>query len=202
MKNKIKNLYILPGWGERVTDKNYRRLISACPNFKFCPLKFTTRNPKFAFGVKPIGEIFSSLEKQIKNPHTIIGFSAGALLAYLIAPRVKPTRLVLCSLPPLVGKISDKKFLTKIQISELSSLEYSTYPATIFYGSRERADLKKINKKLGGIEIKNAEHKLEGKYLDVVIKKINIHKSQKTASSHCAYRQFMVVYIADLLIEI
>lgn len=175
MKNKIKNLYILPGWGERVTDKNYRQLISACPNFKFCPLKFTTRNPKFAFGVKPIGEILSSLEKQIKNPHTIIGFSVGAILAYLLLNRKSfiNTRFIICSLSPLLGNdLKDKKFLTKEQIRELKAFSYFPTDATILYGNQEPKELKERNKKLGGVEIKNAGHKLEGEYLDAVIKKI------------------------------
>ena len=174
MKNKTKKLYILTGWGERLMDKNYQALISAVRNrYEVIPLKIVTRNPKFCLGVKPLRDILNSLEKQIKEPHTIIGFSDGALLAYLIAPRVKPKRLILCSLPPMIGKdLTDHKFLTNEQISELSAMGYPKYPATIFYGSKEIEKLKKVSKKLGGIEIPNAVHKLEREYLDVVTKKI------------------------------
>ena len=169
-----RKLYILTGWGERLMDKNYQALISAVRNrYEVIPLKIVTRNPKFCLGVKPLRDILNSLEKHIKEPHTIIGFSDGALLAYLIAPRVKPKRLILCSLPPMIGKdLTDHKFLTNEQISELSAMGYPKYPATIFYGSKEIEKLKKVSKKLGGIEIPNAVHKLEREYLDVVTKKI------------------------------
>ena len=169
-----KKLYILTGWGERLSDGNYRALISAVQNkCEIVPLKIVTRNPKFCLGVKPLRMILDSLEKQIKDPHTIVGFSDGALLAYLIAPKVKPKRLILCSLPPMISKdLVDHKFLTREQIKELSAMNYPDYPTEVFYGSEEDKNLKRVNKKLGGIEIKNANHKLEGEYLDTIIKKI------------------------------
>ena len=169
-----RKLYILTGWGERLMDKNYQALISAVRNrYEVIPLKIVTRNPKFCLGVKPLRDILNSLEKQIKEPHTIIGFSDGALLAYLIATIVKPNHLILCSLPPMIGKdLVDHKFLTKEQIKELSAMDYPDYPAKVFYGSEEDKNLKRVNKKLGGIRIKNAKHKLEGDYLKAVIKKI------------------------------
>lgn len=187
MKPKV---YILPGWGDRVTDPNYKRIIKyASAKYDFVPLKVATRNRKYSFGSdKSIYEILDNIEKQIIKPcseDVLLGFSVGALEAFLISRRLKFGKLILCSMSPILGKDlllykqKEIKDISSLQYKELRELDYSklkTENVTVFYGSKEYEPLKNRSKTLGKrkgyklAEIEGGEHELDEVYFRVLKK--------------------------------
>ena len=162
--------YIILGWGDRKTDKNYQELFKRVPNLVWLPT--VTRNPKLAFGKKSLNETTDELSFVVDTPviDTLVGFSAGAIIAYMLSKKIKVNKLILCSLSPILGdKIIPKKSLklfTKEQIKELKVVKWPTLKdALILYGDKE--------KNFGGITVKDSGHKIEGNYLKVLIKILN-----------------------------
>lgn len=171
-----------------MSDKGYQRLINVAKSkYEIVPLRVTTRNPKYALGSqRSLKEIVSSLEKQIKPPHssvTILGFSIGALLAYQMARHFKFRHLILCSLSPTLGRDLSKHDqraitdLTPTQYREMSRMNYGklkTRKVSILYGERENESLKnrsdQIAKKLKrkAIEVKNGDHLMDNSYVDAL----------------------------------
>jgi hypothetical protein len=188
---KIKpRLYILPGWGHRATDINYRKLIGAASKkYRFVPLKIATRNRKYSMGSeKSIDAILEKISNQIIKPYsndTILGFSIGALQAYLLARKLKFKQAVLCSLSPILGddllfyKKKDLTDLSPIQYREMKKLQYprlATKKVVLFYGEKEHSVVKNRTKKLGRrkgyrvIEIKKTDHDFNSVYTKAVEK--------------------------------
>lgn len=189
MKNKLK-LYILPGWGDRVTDPNYQRIIKhASKKYDFVPLKVATRNRKYAFGSdKSIYEILDNIEKQIIKPCSediLLGFSVGALEAFLISRKLKFGKLILCSMSPILGKdilLYNKNEIKDISLQQYKELQKIGYmkikskSVVLFYGSKEHEFVKNRSKVLGkrngykAIEIEGATHDLNEVYFNVLKK--------------------------------
>ncbi len=179
MKNKP-NLYIIPGWGEKVIDPNYKRIIDfASKKYDFIPLKVSTRNRKYALGGdKSIFDILDKIEKQIIQPSekdVLLGFSVGALQAYLLSKKLKFSKLLLCSMSPILGKDilsytkEGIKYLSKEQYNELKGIDYmkiKTENVVLFYGDKENNNLKNRSISLGkrkgyeSVEIKGVGHDL------------------------------------------
>ena len=137
---------------------------------------------------KSIDKILGKIEKQIKKPYsndTIIGFSIGALQAYLLARKIKFNKLILCSISPILGqdlllwKKKDLIDISPIQYKEMKKLPYpplATKKIMLFYGGKEHPIVKNRVKKLGErkgyrvIEIKNAAHDFNDIYIKAVEK--------------------------------
>lgn len=180
------NIYILPGWGHRITDENYRNLIAIISKkYTYIPLRLFTRNRKYSLGgPAPLSEIIHGIINQVSSSamprDTIMGFSIGALEAYLAARRVRFTHVLLCSLPPVLGedlnwyKKKELSDFSAIQLREMKKLDYAPLLAkkvTLLYGSKEHPVLKGRAEKLGrrkgwrAIEIPEAEHDMDAVYL-------------------------------------
>ncbi|HEY4503986.1 MAG TPA: hypothetical protein VJJ28_02665 [Candidatus Paceibacterota bacterium] len=186
-----RKLYILPGWGHRLSDKNYQELISiaVAKQYQIVSLKVSTRNRKYSLGSeKGFLEIIEKIKNQIIRPcsnDTILGFSVGAIQAYGIAIYLKMHHVILCSMSPILG--DDLSFYSKREVADLSKIQYAemskiNYPpltskkATLFYGEKESDILKKRSIILGKrkgyktIEIKNCGHELSKIYLEQIQK--------------------------------
>lgn len=152
-------------------------------------LKVSTRNRKYSLGsAKSISAIVKEIENQIPTPcsrDTILGFSIGALQAYLVARRLGFTHAILCSLSPVLGKdlsLYRKKELSDfspIQLREMKNMNYpplATKRVTLLYGEKEYVAVKNRAKKLAkrngyrALEIKNADHDLDNTYLEGIKK--------------------------------
>lgn len=189
---KIKRkLYILPEWGGRLTDKNYRKLISIARSkrYEIVPVKISTRNRKYSLGSKEsLAKITQKIKEQIIKPcsnDTLFGFSIGALQAYQVARYLNIGHVILCSISPILG--SDllsypKNEVTDLSLSqykEMSKMNYATLVSkkiSLLYGDKESEILKNRCIRLGtrkrytAIEIKNAGHILDEIYLRAVKK--------------------------------
>ena len=185
-KNKF---YIIPGWGERLTDKNYRQLIRAVsPKYEVVPLRVQTRNRKYSLGSEAS---FFGVAKKISDQmpvstdrDVLLGFSIGALLAYQIARYRKFKNIILCSLPPLFGndifqfskkEISDLALGQQKEMSKLKYFPLLTKNVTIFWGEKEAEAVQLRGRQLAlrkgwkSFIVKKAGHKLGGEYLDKLL---------------------------------
>lgn len=86
-----KTIYIIPGWGESCDEKRYKNLATTLGT-KGCTIERI--KPDWNLGIT--GNVF----KPVKNS-IIIGFSYGAVIAYLIAKKYKVKRVIFCSLSPI-----------------------------------------------------------------------------------------------------
>mgnify|MGYP001611063893 CR=1 FL=1 len=192
VKNMKPKLYIIPGWGEKITGKNYQDLIeSITGHYKVVPIKLNLVNKKYVFGETQLfSKVVEKARDQIQGSPAkdmILGFSVGASVAYELATQIKFRLAIICSISPIFGKdlsslppekVSD---LTSAQFEELTAMNYRAplSPIVLFYGSSEPVEVIKRSKKLhrdfGGtlISIPNGQHKLHGNYLVAVKIELN-----------------------------
>lgn len=194
MKNKNSKIYILPGWGSRYTDKDYKYLMKEAKkkSYDFVDLKIATRNKKYCLGNdKSVREIINKIKKQILNKHkekenVLIGFSIGALQAYLLATELEFKKVILCSISTMLKRdiesVDKKEFtniITEEQYTELSKIDYERIKSgEVFFmvgdkegdymKSRIREIAKLNNAKI--VEIKDQDHYFNKKYVDEVLK--------------------------------
>lgn len=190
MKNIKPKLYILLGWGEKITQRNYQSIIkSVSSKFTVVPITLPLFDREYVFTKKSLfGVYLSKANKQIKKPaqtDVILGFSIGALIAYKLATKIKFKKAVICSISPILEKDLNlyppkevvRAFTTK-QIKELNKTSYDTSisPISIVYGSLEGKEcikrskaLNEINKNLSFLKsVRGSKHRLDGDYLNFV----------------------------------
>jgi hypothetical protein len=106
--------------------------------------------------VEVICSDFEMIKKLPKiSPHSFVfGFSLGAFIAYKISQKIPIKKMVLVSVSPLgqLGKTKAKE-------------------CYIFCGNKEGNAMRRLNKKLGGVEVVG-QHALKGKILKEVLMRI------------------------------
>ena len=153
-----KTFFIIPGFKEQATDKNYAWLFEflKSKNYKVVPVPV-------AWNYKTLSENAEQLIKFFKKYNSdenyILGFSYGAVLAMLIANEIKPKKLYLCSLSPdfsedLKFMSSDiKKYIGKRRYLDMKSrsgrkiAEELIVPTAIFYGEKEGREYPQLKKR-------------------------------------------------------
>ncbi len=178
MKGKI---YYIPGWGETKNFKYSKRIIQTLEKDKgVVPIKYISKK-----GTAPSRNIKIILE-QIKKPtknDILIGFSMGALFAYILNTKIKFKKAIICSIPAILENDLDKfskkevsKIFSSKEIKEFNQLKY-TKPKnlTIFiYGDKENKETIEKSKclakkfKCKSVVIKNTKHELSDEYIKVV----------------------------------
>ena len=86
-----KTIYIIPGYGETCSEARYKKLASVLrlKGYEVEQIKIDWKKPLSANMFEPLKD------------STIVGFSFGAVLAYLIAKKYPLEKIILCSLSPL-----------------------------------------------------------------------------------------------------
>lgn len=156
-----KKFYIIPGWEESPTEKQYKDLANVA------------RKKGYSVVLKKIDwkKPLSSQIFNVSKNSTIFGFSLGAILAWLLAQKKSCEHIILASMTPHYS-FTNKKI--KNDLAELVGLSFvndliknldSKHKAkkqTIIYGELE--------KEPGDILIKNTEHELTKDYIEEVAK--------------------------------
>lgn len=106
--NKV--IYIIPGFSEKVNLSGYKYIIKSFKSkeFKVIPIKITW---KYKVMSDYVDEFFSQLSHKKSDDVYILGFSFGAMIAFISAVKLKPKMLFLCSLSPYFKE--DLKFMKK-----------------------------------------------------------------------------------------
>lgn len=179
MKQKI---YYIPGWGETKNFKYSKKIIQALEkNGEVIPIKYISKK-----GTNPSRNIEMILE-QIKKPtknDILIGFSMGALFAYILNTKIKFKKVIICSIPPVLEKDLDvfsKKevsfLFSKKEIDEFHKIKYTRLksPAIFICGDKEKRETIEKTKWLAkkfkskSIIIKNTDHNLNNKYIKTIL---------------------------------
>ena len=175
--------YIVPGFSESTDSESYRKIANffRTKEIEPIPIKISWRHKVMSDYV----EQFKSQAK-IKNPDYILGFSFGAMIAFISADEIKPKTLILCSLSPYfkedLSKIRDGwiKVVGKKRIADLEKYSFDELSKNLdskiilIYGEKEGTELKirieKAHKKLKDskiVSIPNTIHKIsDEKYLN------------------------------------
>lgn len=92
-------LFIIPGFKEKISDKQYIALRKSLSNKTYkvilVPIVWNHR-----FMTDWIDQFLSFYKKNCGEKNIVLGFSYGAMIALLTAKTLRPTRLFLCSLSP------------------------------------------------------------------------------------------------------
>lgn len=98
---------------------------------------------------------------KLPNDSTLIGFSIGAVIAYLISLKSPVKKLILCSPSPIIVKYKKPKGDIYVLSGNKEEIRMKKYAQT-------------LAKKLGGILIKvNSGHKLTDTYIRTILKILN-----------------------------
>ena len=182
MKKNRKQLYIVPGWREKISKKSYQNLVAYAmqQGYSVLPIRYTSKKGFM------LSNNIVEVKKQIvgdSSMSTILGFSTGALIVYKIAEEVRFKKVIICSISPVLGKDimlypeSDRnEAFSKQEIVELRKMKYGKMisPAVLVFGENEDKMVISRSKKLlmknnaNVITVKNGKHALDAAYLKVI----------------------------------
>lgn len=144
----MKTFFFIPGFGQKATDKKFSWLISFLKKKNFNVIKVPVE-----WKYKTMSDYISDFEnfynKNKTETNYILGFSYGAVIAFLSANKLKSKKIYLCSLSPdfnedLSGmKPWIKKLIGKRRIIEIKKNSGKTIaknlfiPSVVFYGEAE-----------------------------------------------------------------
>lgn len=191
----VKTLFLIPGFKQNTSDKCFAWLIKFLEqkNFKVAKVPVVWDRRVMADYVSDF-EMF--YEKNKSQTNYVLGFSWGAVIAFLSASRLKPNKIYFCSLSPYFKEdiVKTKPWLKKIvgqqrlkegqKLSGRKIARELKVPSIVFYGEiegRKYPMLKKRceetahfakNTKL--VVVKNAPHKINHReYVDAIKKEFN-----------------------------
>lgn len=176
-----KTIFIIPGFNQMVTDKAYREIAKILKKENYFPIlvKIPWKNTTIQENVKYFLNEYRKIKSKKKY---ILGFSFGAMIAFIASTKVRSCGLILCSLSPFfkedlpMSKISSVSLAKKIKSKQI----------LMMYGQQEARSLirrvtdtfqniSSANKFL--ISIYKTEHNIGTKrYL------INIHQAARALS--------------------
>lgn len=126
----MKKLFIIPGFKEKKSDKQYQKLKKVLSSNGYevliSPIDW---NYKVLSGqVNQFKEFFN---KNKSGDNSILGFSFGAMIALVCAKELNPNKLFLCSLSPYFKEDLDKipqrwkNLMGKKRINDFSNISFS-----------------------------------------------------------------------------
>ncbi|MDQ5938461.1 MAG: hypothetical protein QG642_151 [Patescibacteria group bacterium] len=147
-KTSQNRIFLIPGWGQKPTDKCFTWLINLLQKKGFEVIKISI-DWDYRVMTDYVADFKQQYEKYSGKNNYILGFSYGAVIAFMSATELKPKKIYLCSLSPhfkedikamkpwikkLVGKrrIADAKKQSALTIARKLNI-----PSTIFYGEIE-----------------------------------------------------------------
>lgn len=144
----MKKIFIIPGFKQKATDKQFmwlkKFLVEKGFNVSLVSITWDYRTM-----TDYVLEFENFYKKNKVDENYVLGFSYGAVIAFITANKLKPKKIFLCSLSPdfkedipnmrqwvlnYIGKNRVADFLTR---SGKKIAEELTVPATIFYGEKE-----------------------------------------------------------------
>lgn len=194
---KIKGtFFILPGFGQKASDKEYSKLTNFLKSEGFevinTPIKW-----KYRTNTK-ISENFIEFYKKHKssNKNYILGFSYGAVITLMTAGKIQSDRIYLCSLSPDFREDSStmskeiKKIIGKRRFDDTKTRSGRSLagglkiPTIIFYGEEEAKmfpqikirsqETAKLVNESKLILVKKAPHKIDHpNYIEAIEKEIS-----------------------------
>ena len=157
-----KTFFIIPGFKEQATDKNYAWLFSflKTKNYKVVPVPVVWSYKTLSSNAAELEIFFRKyFEKNKSEDNYILGFSYGAILALLKAEEIKPKKLFLCSLSPHFLEdikyisLDVKKYIGQRRLADMKNrsgeiiAKSLSVPAVVFYGEEEEKNYPALKKR-------------------------------------------------------
>lgn len=181
---QIKTIFVIPGFRQQTTSKAYKKISKILRDEGYCPILISIpwRNSTISQNTNYFLKAYKKVNTRKKY---ILGFSYGAMIAFIASTRVSTSGLILCSLSPYfnedVSKFDNKAVssLMEERYRDFSKLHYATLAKKIkakqvlmLYGKQEaRTLIKRVVESFDEIEsphkrlipIKKAEHNIADK---------------------------------------
>lgn len=148
-----KSIFIIPGFQHLPTNNAYKKIATMLQKEGYFPIPITI--PWNKATISESTEFFVKEYKKVKTKEKyILGFSFGAMIAFLAATKVNASGLILCSLSPYFkedvanGKKRLISKITKARYKDFSTLHCSSLAKKIktkqilmLYGAKETKSL-------------------------------------------------------------
>lgn len=192
MSRKI--AYILPGYYDSSDVSAYKIIASWFKKKNIIPIiiNFSWKRNTIKDWIKEFSENYNK-NHQAGDVEYVLGFSMGAMIAFVSSPKINPKTQILCSLSPYfkedIPRVKNwwKKMLGKKRIKVLSEISFdqiakkNNSKVILLAGNREGKEIdmrfneaKEKLKNCEAIIIENAKHNIGQKeYLNVLKKIIN-----------------------------
>lgn len=131
-----KAIFIIPGFNQLVTDKAYIEIAKILKKENYFPIlvRIPWKNTTILENTKYFLKEYKSIKSKKKY---ILGFSFGAMIAFIASTKVRSTGLILCSLSPFF-----KEDLSKFKISSISlAKKIKSKQILMMYGAQETRSL-------------------------------------------------------------
>ncbi|MFA5369008.1 MAG: hypothetical protein WC303_03375 [Candidatus Paceibacterota bacterium] len=187
-----KKIFIIPGFKQKISDTQFTWLKSFLKN-----KGFDVAMVPITWNYRTMNDYIAQFEKFYKenksNINYVLGFSYGAVIAFITAADLKPKKIYLCSLSPdfredltsmkewIIKYIGKKRIEDLKRRSAKDIAKKLNVPATIFYGEKEGKrfpDLKnrceetvRLAKNTKLIIVKNSPHDISNPEYVLAIKK-------------------------------
>lgn len=148
---KERTVFIIPGYAQTPKNRAYTKISKILSKQGYIPQLVNISWEKNSFSKNT--QLFLRQYKKVKTRKKyILGFSFGAMIAFVASTKVSPSGLVLCSLSPyfsedLSEKLKEKyKDFSKLNNKKLSK-KIKAKKVLMLYGTREEKSLKqRVNK--------------------------------------------------------
>ena len=181
---QAKTIFIIPGFRQKATSKAYKQISKILKNEGYSPILISI--PWKNSTISQNTDYFLKAYKKINaRKKYILGFSYGAMIAFIASTRVSSSGLILCSMSPYFNEDvsrNDNKaisFLSEARYQDFSKLHYAALAKKIkakqilmLYGRQEaRSLIKRVTEAFLEIEsadkhllpIKKVEHNIADK---------------------------------------
>ena len=180
MAHNIRTIFLIPGFKQKATDRNFAWLI------KFLKVKgFRVMGVPIKWDYRTMSDYVNDFKKfyckHKTNENRVLGFSYGAVVAFMTASELKPKKIYLCSLSPdfkedaakmkphVVKLIGKNRFADVKTRSAKKIAKELKIPTVIFYGEAE-------SKKYPQLKVRGEETARFAKRSKLVIVKQAPHK--------------------------
>ncbi len=168
-----KTVFIIPGFRHKPTDKAYKTIANILKSEGYFPIPVTI--PWKQTTISENTEYFLKKYKKIETKKKyILGFSFGAMIAFLASTKVKTSGLILCSLSPYF-----KEDMTKLRFNKTSNRN-KDFTTLNFSRLAKLVKSKRILMLYGTQETKALIHRTKDAFHKVVSKHKHLIPIQKT----------------------
>jgi|SRR5581483_4088819 len=142
-----KTVFVIPGFRQKTTNRAYTKLAKILKAQGYSPIliNLSWKNTSI---LKQTEKFLKEYKKIKTRRKYILGFSFGAMIAFIASTKVSPSGIILCSLSPFFKEDLSQKMLSKH--SDFSKLNCKNLAKKIkakkilmLYGTREERSLKK-----------------------------------------------------------
>ncbi|MCH8519304.1 MAG: alpha/beta hydrolase [Nanoarchaeota archaeon] len=191
-------LYIIPGWTESTSQREYQELKKyfSSKGFKVIEISITWKRRVMSQYVE---EFLSQCVHSSTDKISILGYSFGAMIAFVSSQQIQYSNMILCSLSPFFKEDLDtiptkwKNALGKNKLKDFNTISFenianqflSSTSLYLFYGEQEPTFLiqrvQKTHTKIKPshiISISNMKHQLSHpKYIEAIKNNLKINIS-------------------------